>query len=87
MSYDKVFLENHRLTTAEILYYLPDHPSLIQTYIWQEFDLAPDFPLLNKFLNFWDRAIEGKLCSVTVSSSELIKPTSINYAKALVTIN
>ena len=25
-----------RLTTAEILYHLPDHPELLQIYLWQD---------------------------------------------------
>lgn len=36
-------LNDYRLTTAEILYRLPDHPRLLQTYVWQELDLLPDF--------------------------------------------
>ena len=34
-------LEGYGLTTATILYRLPDHPSFLQSYIWQEYDLAP----------------------------------------------
>ena len=34
------------LTTAEILYRMPDHPSLLQTYVWQNYDLFPNFPAL-----------------------------------------
>ena len=34
-------LKQYRLTTAEILYHMPDHPSLLQSYLWQEYDLAP----------------------------------------------
>jgi hypothetical protein len=34
------------LTTAEILYRLPDYPRLLQSYIWQHYDLAPRFPKL-----------------------------------------
>ena len=80
-------LEGHRLTTACILYYLPDHPSLIQTYLWQEFDLAPKFPQLAKFLDFWEAELEGKLHSVMVSSNELIQPTQVEYANKLVTLH
>ena len=29
-------LEGYGLTTAQILYRLPDHPSLLQTYVWQD---------------------------------------------------
>src|SRR6186713_3219225 len=46
-------LEGYGLTTANILYRRPDHPWLLQTYVWQGYDLCPIFPKLNKFLNFW----------------------------------
>lgn len=65
-------LQNYRLTTAEILYHLPDHPSLLQTYVWQEYDLAPKFPELHRFLKFWEREIEGPLHSVRVANKKLI---------------
>ena len=59
----------HRLTTAEIIYHLPDHPNLLQSFIWQKFDIAPDYPELRRFLEFWSRNIEGKLHSVRVGQS------------------
>ena len=46
-------LEGFGLTTANILYRLPDHPAILQNYIWQQHDLHPDFPELTKFLDFW----------------------------------
>ena len=54
-------LQDYRLTTAEILYHLPDHPNLLQTFIWQDLDIAPRYPALHKFLDFWTREIEGSL--------------------------
>lgn len=67
-------LQGYRLTTAEILYHMPDHPGLLQTYIWQELDLAPAFPTLRRFLRFWQRELDGKLHSVRVGSSCMISP-------------
>ena len=54
-------LNDYRLTTAEILYRLPDHPEILQSYIWQDLDLAPGFPVLQKFLDFWHRELDGKV--------------------------
>jgi len=70
-------LRDYRLTTAEILYHLPDHPGLLQSYIWQALDLAPRFPELQKFLKFWENNLDGKLHSVRVANCELIKPPQI----------
>ena len=70
-------LEGYGLTTANILYRRPDHPWLLQTYVWQDYDLCPGFPHLNKFLNFWLEKLEGPLHSVTVAHARLIKPAEI----------
>lgn len=58
---------DYHLTTAEILYHLPDHPRLLQSYIWQDFDIAPRYPVLREFLDFWSRELDGKLHSVRVA--------------------
>lgn len=71
----------YKLTTAEILYHLPDYPALLQSFIWQQLDQAPEFPQLKKFLDFWHKNIEGKLHSVTIAHAELITPHEINFAK------
>src|SRR5437868_15228223 len=70
-------VEGYGLTTAHILYRLPDHPCQLQTYVWQDYDLCPNFPVLNKFLGFWLRTLEGPLHSVTVAHARLIRPTEI----------
>ena len=70
-------LAGYGLTTANILYRLPDHPALLQAYVWQEYDLAPAFPELQRFLAFWRDKLEGALHSVTVSHSGLIKPAEL----------
>lgn len=73
----KAQLAGFSLTTAEILYRLPDHPSLLQSYIWQEYDSAPRFPKLKTFLDFWIAQLEGKLFRVTVAHSKLIRPCEL----------
>jgi uncharacterized protein Usg len=70
-------LSGYGLTTAEILYRRPDHPWLLQTYVWQDYDLCPNFPELQGFLKFWQRSLEGALHSVTVAHSRLIKPAEL----------
>jgi uncharacterized protein Usg len=80
-------LQGYRLTTAKILYHLPDHPSLLQTFVWQQLDLAPKFPELRKFLDFWHREIEGRLHSVTVASAALVKPAELRLAGAEFTLH
>lgn len=67
-------LEGYGLTTAEIHYRMPDHPALLQSYTWQNYDLAPLFPKLKRFLAFWECELEGALHSVQVAHNRLIRP-------------
>ena len=69
-----------RLTTAEILYPMPDHPGVLQSFVWQKLDRAPVFPELTRFLDFWRREIEGRLHSVRVASAALRRPAELRYA-------
>ena len=73
----KRMLGGYGLTTAEILYRRPDHRWLLQSYVWQNYDLFPNFPALKDFLAFWQDKLEGPLVSVTVAHSKLIKPAEI----------
>jgi uncharacterized protein Usg len=74
-------LGNYRLTTANILYHLPDHPSLLQTFVWQTYDLAPDFPNLRRFLAFWEQEIEGRIHSVQVASVDIVSRSELRHAR------
>jgi uncharacterized protein Usg len=65
-------LRDYRLTTAEILYHMPDHPGLLQSYVWQDLDKLPDFPVLKRFLAFWERRLDGRLHSVRVASVRVV---------------
>lgn len=74
-------LDNYRLTTAQILYHLPDCHELLQEFIWQDYDIAPKFPQLHNFLDFWTREIDGKLHSVYVAKREIITTSDYRYAE------
>ena len=70
-------LEGYGLTTASICYGMPDHPSVLQTFVWQAYDIAPRFPALTRFLEFWKRELEGPLHSVSVAHQPLLRPTEV----------
>lgn len=72
-------LDGYSLATAEITYRLPDAHSVLQTFLWQEYDLAPQFPELKKFLEFWERELEGPVHSVRLAHAALIKPAEIRF--------
>ena len=80
-------LAGFSLTTAEILYHLPDHPSLLQTYLWQDYDLHPLFPKLRSFLDFWAHNLDGSLASVRVAHRGLIAPREFKFRQGEMVVN
>jgi uncharacterized protein Usg len=72
-------LQGERLTTAEIMYYMPDYRDILQTYIWQDYDVAPRFPRLVKFLDFWAHNLDGPLASVRVACAGLVSPVKLHH--------
>jgi uncharacterized protein Usg len=80
-------LNAFRLTTAEILYHMPDHPHLQQTFVWQALDNPPEIHVLRRFLQFWEKNLEGKLHSVKVASVDIIQPAKYRTADAYLTLH
>ncbi len=74
-------LGGERLTTAEVLYYMPDHPALLQRFLWQTLDRAPGFPRIHKFLGFWRTEIDAVIHSVTVSAAGIVTPARLDIAR------
>ncbi len=72
-------LEGFSLTTAEIIYHLPDHPALLQSFVWQDYDHAPRFPNLKKFLDFWSDNLDGALHEIRVAHQKLITPAQYHF--------
>lgn len=80
-------LEGYSLTTAEILYHMPDHAHLLQSYVWQEYDHAPKFPRLKTFLDFWTENLDGPLHMVRVAHCELISPAEYSFVDGEFKVN
>jgi uncharacterized protein Usg len=76
-------LRGWRMATAEVTYYMPDHPSLLQTFIWQTLDLAPSYPRIHKFLDFWRAEIDAVIHSVTLASGETLAPARVSTASVI----
>ncbi|HEX3808690.1 MAG TPA: aspartate-semialdehyde dehydrogenase [Rhizomicrobium sp.] len=80
-------LRGYSLTTAEILYHMPDHPDFLQAFVWQDFDVCPKFPALHKFLKFWESNLDGQLHSVRVAARGLIAPSELKIIGSELTLH
>ncbi|WP_182085811.1 hypothetical protein [Aureimonas sp. ME7] len=80
-------LSGYGLTFAEVLYRMPDHPALLQTFSWQFEDLAPEYPRLRRFLNHWKREVEAEIRSVRVMHRGLIRPAEVRLVREIGYLN
>ena len=51
--------------------------SVLNTFVWQEYDLAPDHPRLFEFIEYWQEEIEGPLHSVRFIHRKMIGPGAV----------
>jgi uncharacterized protein Usg len=70
-------LAGWRQTTAEILYRMPDHPALVQTFLWQDMDQWHDdprltFPRLRQFCKWWNANLDGAIVQVRVAAARVV---------------
>ena len=89
MSHDALLrqLQGFSLTTAEILYRLPDFPRLLQSYVWQDYDVAPNFPKLVDFLDYWAANLDGPLYRVRIAHRRLIAPQEFTFVRGELRLN
>ena len=80
-------VDGYGLSTVQIHYFMPDHPSLLQAFVLQQYDIAPAFPELDRFLDYWRREIEAVLHSVRVAHKHLLGPAEWRAVDGVITIN
>ena len=80
-------MSGYGLLTAEISYWMPDHPSLLQQFVWQNWDLAPAFPELARFLDHWRREIEATIHAIRVAHRDLVAPAEFRRVDGVLTLH
>lgn len=83
----ELMLKGYGLTTAQMYYHMPDYIHVLNTFTWQDYDIGPDYPKLFKFIEFWQREIEGPLHSVEFTHRKLIAPGEWRHVKGVFTLH
>lgn len=80
-------MAGYGMLTAEISYFRPDHPWLLQSFTWQTMDIAPRFPELARFLDHWRREIEATVHSIRIAHSDLLGPAEYRAVDGIFTLH
>ena len=49
---------------------MPDYLNLVNEFIWQTRDQLPDYPRIERFLEYWDQNIDGPIKEVFIHDHE-----------------
>ena len=79
VSETELLLKGYGLTTAEFFYRMPDFQNVLNSFVWQDYDLAPDHPKLLKFIEFWQEELEGPLHSVRYCHKGAVSFSKVRY--------
>lgn len=71
----ELMLKGYGLTTAQFFYRMPDFRNVLNVFIWQEYDLFPDYPELFRFVEYWQANIDDPLHSVAFTHRKEIRAT------------
>lgn len=62
-----MLIRTKKSVIINVLYFLPDHPSLLQEFIWNYNDIVPELRETHKFLNYWHNNIEATINQILLN--------------------
>lgn len=89
-NYDEEFalrLKGYSLVTVNVLYYMPDHRSIVNEFIWQTMDIKPRYPRIEQFLDHWRKEIDAIIKEVMISDSPVVDPSRFTKVDGFFRLN
>jgi uncharacterized protein Usg len=59
-------LHKWTVATVQVVYYIPDYLHVVNEFMWQTEDQIPNYPRITKFLDYWDKNIDGPIKEVYI---------------------
>jgi uncharacterized protein Usg len=70
-----------------VIYYLPDHPLILERYHWQTVDEVPKLPRITNFLEYWRTNLDGVINSIFVDAGKEVGPMRFRHVDQLYQLN
>ncbi len=61
-----IIIKKWTVATVQVVYYIPDYLNIVNEFVWQTDDQLPEYPRITKFLNYWDKNIDGPIKEVYI---------------------
>ena len=69
----EIILKKWTVASVQVVYYIPDYMNLVDEFIWQTEDQLPEYPRITRFLDYWDKNIDGPIKEVYIYDHEEAK--------------
>jgi len=69
----QIILKKWTVASVQVVYYIPDYMSLVNEFVWQTEDQLPEYPRITRFLDYWDKNIDGPIKEVYIYDHEEAK--------------
>ena len=76
-------LRKWTVATVQVVYYIPDHLHIVNEFMWQTQDQLPEYPRITRFLDYWDKQIDGPIKEVYIYDQQNPKVRVVNRQKLL----
>ena len=71
----EILLNKWTLATVRAIYHIPDYIHILNEFAWQTEDKIPDYPRIQRFLNYWDKHIDGPIKDVYIYDHDALRGT------------
>ena len=69
----EIIIKKWTTASVQVVYYIPDYLILVNEFIWQTRDQLPDYPRIERFLDYWDKNIDGPIKEVYIHDHDEAK--------------
>ena len=66
MAYIKI--DKWELTTIHVYYWMPDYLHILNLFSFQDDDIPPEYPRMQRFVKYWEENIEAKIKEIQIGS-------------------
>ena len=82
-----MLIVNTRPVILQVIYYMPDYPTLLQEFTWGYDDRVPELMRTHKFLNHWRTNIDAVIAEILLSVNDGDRPRKWRSIDEILNLN
>ena len=61
-------IDKWELTTILVYYWIPDYQHILNLFSFQDDDVPPEYPRMQRFVKYWEENIEARIKEIQIGS-------------------